>query len=93
MNVMLAMDYNDDDIAHLKEQRRYFATREQGAEKTERKFCQRRIKAINIALRHMEGTGPSDIPLELEFDVMTAFAFATNVPRTHYKDLVPQSAA
>lgn len=82
-----ATTYTEDDINHLKEQRKFWARREQGCkDKKERKICQRYVKAITFCIRYMEGE-PTEFPLELQSAMVTAFCFATDVPRTHYADI------
>ena len=88
LRVDLAIDWRDDDIEHLKEQRKFWARREQEAtDKAERKHCIRHVKAITPLINYLEGRHPVDFPAELRFIQMTALCFATSGPRTHFEDL------
>ncbi len=85
--VELSSDWSDDDLDHLKEQRRFWARREQAvSDKKERKLCQRHVKAITCCVRYIEGE-PTDFPAELEMIMLTALNFSHQQPRISFEDL------
>lgn len=83
----IAVSWSDDDIAHMKEQRRYWARQEGDPDKATRKFAQRYVKAINACLRHMEGTGPTLFPEELHPQIKVAFCFTATPTRISFEDI------
>jgi hypothetical protein len=82
-----AMDWSYEDIDYARELRKRFANEEQAAtDKSERKYCQRMVKATTLVLEHMTGykggkwdgeplRRSPEIPLELEENVRTVFFY------------------
>lgn len=85
----LAVFYTDDDIDFVKEQRKFWARREQEvSDKTQRKECQKYVKATTIVIDYLLGTKKIQFPLELESYIKAIFTFATNKPSTPFLDIV-----
>jgi len=82
--------YTDEDIEYVREQRAYWARREQNTkDKMKRKFCQKYVKATNVVFQHM--TGGSNLrypfPAELMPYIGAIYAFATSSPRIKFVDV------
>jgi len=73
----LSQSHSDDDLAHLKSQRAFFARAEQQKDlpRSARRYCQRQVKAISCAINHIVGK-PTLFPSELRDDIATAFGLA-----------------
>lgn len=85
--VELSSDWSDGDLAHLREQRKYWARKEQEvSDKKERKFCQRYVKAITCCVRYLEGE-PTDFPRELHTIMMAALCFSHSQPRISFESI------
>lgn len=93
-----AIDWRDEDVEHVREQRKFFANYEQtpDLDKQTRKLCQRYVKATTLVLEHMTGMKGGKwegetldkqvhIPLELEDTVRGIFAMTDN--RQNYGDV------
>lgn len=84
------MTYTDADVDFIREQRKFWARREQETlDKKERKFCQRYVKATTIVIDYITGGVNLRYPFPTELTplIKTVFSFATNDPATHFKDL------
>lgn len=85
--VEFASDWTDDALEHLREQRKYWARKEQTVtDKKERKFCQRYVKAITCCVRYLEGQ-PTEFPEELKPIMMTAVCFSHGSPRISFESI------
>lgn len=77
IDVDFACSYGEEDVFFLKEQRRAFARKEQDQDTREgRKFIQRRVRGIGLAIEFIEGRQVRTIPDELLWDVKMALTFA-----------------
>jgi hypothetical protein len=85
--VELASDWSEEDIAHLREQRKYWARKEQTVfDKKERKICQRYVKAITCCIKYVEGQ-PTDFPNELQSHMRAALNFSHQHPRIDFETM------
>ena len=85
-----ATNYSYEDIEWVKAQRKFWARREQEVtEKSDRKYCQKYIKATTLVIQYMEGDERLryPFPIELTDMIKTVFCFATDNPRTEFKKL------
>lgn len=81
----LAQDYIEDDVNHLKQQRRTFSYLDSQSEmKAQRKHYQRYVKAFTAIIVYIEGTKPFLAPNELVDYVLAGFWSIEN--RVDYMD-------
>lgn len=94
-----AMSWSQDDIEHVRGQRRYWAIAEQNTTvKDTRKLCQKYVKATTMVLEHMTGckggkweaeclTQSVVFPDELRPYVSAIFAFTSSYPRRVFSEI------
>ena len=89
--VDLAIDYTDEDVEFIKQQRKYFARKEQTVtDKTTRKVCQRYVKATTFVVNElMREPGEKEVlfPSELETLIKAVFVFTTSTPRIEFSSI------
>lgn len=86
---VLAVEFDDKDLQHAKEQRKYFVHKaEATTEKKERKFFRRKEKVATIVIDYMKGTYYNfklKWPDELENDIRAFFWFV--IDKIEFKEI------
>ena len=87
--IELAMDYTDEDIEFLKQQRKYWIRiRENNSEKTIKKYALKYEKSITLVIDYLNAKHCfHNPPIELMWFIKTAFAFISDSSRHEFIDV------